>query len=50
MPVPIYHSRHGQYLLRIQMMDSEGGVSPEVFGEAVLLFEERFATRLRDCR
>jgi hypothetical protein len=48
--VPIYHSRHGQYLLRIQMMDSEGGVNPEVFGDVVLLFEERFAARLHDCR
>ncbi|WNG16095.1 hypothetical protein [Cystobacter fuscus] len=46
---PIYHARHGQYLLRIRMMGSEGGVHPEVFGDAVLLFEEGLTARLSTC-
>ncbi|HZI05489.1 MAG TPA: hypothetical protein VEZ71_15765 [Archangium sp.] len=48
--VPIYHSRHGQYLLRIQMMGAEGGVHPEVLGDAILVFEEQLSARLSGCR
>ena len=48
--IPVYHSRHGQYLLRIQMMGADGGVHPEVFGDAVFLFEERLSARLSGCR
>lgn len=45
-----YHSRHGQYLLRIQMMGAEGGVHPEVLGDAILVFEEQLSARLNGCR